>query len=66
MDNTPPVQAAWVQEVIEWLRQPFVYYFVSVEIQPFEEHLVELSPHRVAGLQVKLLRVVQQVESRVD
>ena len=52
VDNTPPVQAAWVKEVIEWLRQPIVDHLVDVEIQPVEEHFVKLSPHRIAGLPV--------------
>ena len=52
MRHSPPVQAAWVEEVIEWLRQPVIDYVVSVEVEPVEEHLVELSPYRVGGLAV--------------
>jgi hypothetical protein len=47
MRHSPPVQAAWVEEVIEWLRQPVIDYVVSVELEPVEEHLAELSPYRV-------------------
>ena len=43
---------------------PVVDYFVSVEIQPVEEDLVELSPYRIAGLAVKLLRVCRHEHGR--
>jgi hypothetical protein len=33
VDNTPPVRAVQVQEVIEWLRQPVINYPISVGIQ---------------------------------
>ncbi len=43
---------------------PIVDYFVSVAIQPVEEDLVELSPYRIAGLAVKLLRVCRHEHGR--
>ena len=43
---------------------PIIDYFVSVAIQPVEEDLVELSPYRIAGLAVKLLRVCRHEHGR--
>jgi hypothetical protein len=54
----PPVEAASVQEVVEWLGQPVVDYRVGVEVQPVEKHLIKLPPHRVAGLPVQLLWIL--------
>jgi hypothetical protein len=52
MNDAPPVEASWVEEVVKWLCQPVVGHFVSVEVELVEEDLVELSSHRIGGLPV--------------